>query len=114
MMPPELWPISVTFPVGDWRASSLSLAHRHQPHRLASGLIRKPPEDHDRLAGHGWGLGLLCRWGDGGTEDLSAAGRLDGRDVDPRHLHHRLERTLGRGAIGVGDGGSEGARCDLP
>jgi len=26
MMPPELWPISVTLPVGDWWASSAAVA----------------------------------------------------------------------------------------
>src|SRR5215470_10511466 len=44
----------------------------------------------------------------------AAPGCFDGRDVDLRHFHHRFESTLGRGAIGTGDHGSEDAWRDLP
>src|SRR5438105_10778064 len=40
--------------------------------------------------------------------------RLDRRDVDFPHLHHRFERTLCRCAIGTGDRIREDARGDLP
>src|SRR5690606_35415482 len=40
--------------------------------------------------------------------------RLDGGDVDLAHLHHRVERALGRGTIRVGPGVGERARGDLP
>jgi hypothetical protein len=33
----------------------------------------------------------------------TAAGRLDGGDVDLFHPHHRLERALGDRGIGIGD-----------
>src|SRR5262245_59441601 len=44
----------------------------------------------------------------------TAARRLDGDDVDLLHLHHRLERALGGGAIGIGDRVDQGDRRDLP
>src|SRR5207249_10859882 len=40
--------------------------------------------------------------------------RLDRRDVDLSHCHHRVERTLGRRAIWIGDRSEKGARRDLP
>src|SRR3954451_20513280 len=45
---------------------------------------------------------------------LSAQRRLDRRDVDLAHRHHRLERALGRGLVGVGVGLELRARGDLP
>ena len=44
----------------------------------------------------------------------TAACRLDRGDVDLLHLHHRLERALGGGGIGVGDRFRQGDRRDLP
>jgi hypothetical protein len=41
--------------------------------------------------------------------ESAAPGRLDRRDVDFSHLHHRLESALGCGAIGIGDCYSERA-----
>lgn len=50
----------------------------------------------------------------GRSRTSAAPGRFDRRDVDFSHLHHRLESALGCGTIGIGDGGNESARCDLP
>jgi hypothetical protein len=49
---------------------------------------------------------------DSGTS--AAPGRFDRRDVDPSHLHHRLESALGCGGVRIGDRGGEGAWRDLP
>ena len=49
------------------------------------------------------------------TRHASAApGRFNRGDVDLLHLHHRFEGALGCRAVRVGDGGHQGARCDLP
>src|SRR5436190_11138583 len=45
---------------------------------------------------------------------LSAQRGFDFRDVDLAHRHHRLERPLGRGLVGVGVGFEQYARRDLP
>jgi len=44
----------------------------------------------------------------------TAARRFDCRDVELCHLHHRIERALGRSTIGVGDGFRQGDRRNLP
>src|SRR3954464_2279044 len=45
---------------------------------------------------------------------LAASRRFDGGDVDLAHFHHRLERALGGGAIGIGDGVGQRDRRNLP
>src|SRR4051794_9858224 len=40
--------------------------------------------------------------------------RLDGRDIDLFHLHHRLECALGGGGIAIGDRLGQDDRRDLP
>src|SRR4051794_393214 len=47
-------------------------------------------------------------------DGLPAHSRLDLGDVDLLHRHHRLERALGRGLVGVAVGLEQGARRDLP
>src|SRR5262245_35976601 len=45
---------------------------------------------------------------------LTAACRLDCSDVDPFHLHHRIERTLGGGGVRIGYRFRQSHRCNLP
>src|SRR5271154_5351597 len=45
---------------------------------------------------------------------LPAARGLDCSDVDLPHLHHRIERTLGRSGIGIGDRLHQRDRRNLP
>src|SRR5205085_7218474 len=47
-------------------------------------------------------------------DGLALKGRLDGRDVDLLHRHHRLERPFGRRLVRVGVGLEQDARRDLP
>src|SRR5580765_8833253 len=44
----------------------------------------------------------------------TAARRLDCSDVDLSHLHHRVERALGGGAVGIGDRPGQSDRRNLP
>src|SRR5437868_1042550 len=44
----------------------------------------------------------------------ATAGRLDFRDIDLRHPHHRIERAFGDGGIGIRDRLGERDRRDLP
>jgi len=44
----------------------------------------------------------LRRAGDLEDAMSTAQRRFDPRDIDLGHLHHRIERALGRGAIGTG------------
>src|SRR3954452_23663046 len=44
----------------------------------------------------------------------TAARPLDCRDVDLSHLHHRVERALGGGAVRIGDRFGESDRGNLP
>src|SRR6185312_15711749 len=46
--------------------------------------------------------------------DSTAACRLDRGDVDLPHRHHRVERSLLGGGVGVGDGLRQGDGRDLP
>src|SRR3982751_5793695 len=45
---------------------------------------------------------------------LASAGGFDLGDVDLAHVHHRLERPLGRGAVGIVHGFEEHAGRYLP
>ena len=45
---------------------------------------------------------------------LPAACRLDCSDVDLSHLHHRIERALGGGGIGIGYRFRQSHRRNLP
>jgi hypothetical protein len=49
-----------------------------------------------------------------GSQFSTAAGGLDGGDVDLFHRHHRIERALGGGGIGVGDPLGQSDRRNLP
>src|SRR5436305_12135611 len=50
----------------------------------------------------------------GSSVTSTAARRLDGGDVDLLHLHHRIERALGDGGIGIGDRLGQSDRRNLP
>ena len=56
------------------------------------------------------------RFRDARFEDATSASpcRLDRRDVDLPHLHHRVKRALGNGRIGIGDRLGQSDWRDLP
>src|SRR6185312_13084726 len=84
---------------------------------LPGGLKRRLPPCKSRIKSAPVRLGHIPA---GRTKDSpawwrSAAPRgLDRGDVDLRHGHHGVERTLGGGGVGVGDRSRQGARGDLP
>src|SRR5688572_31577204 len=48
------------------------------------------------------------------TSNSTAARSLDRRDVDLSHIHHRIERSLGGGAVGIGHCFGQSDRRNLP
>src|SRR5215212_9446507 len=66
-------------------------------------------------SGFGCVLSVPLRFRDACEDATStAARRLDCSDVDFFHLHHRIERALGDGAIGIGYRFYQSQRCNLP
>ena len=87
----------------------------------AAGQARRcsPPGRKPQVQGRGdSALPVRCPLGfrNARLEDatLTAARRLDCRDVNLFHLHHRIERAFGGSGIGIGDRFRQGHRRNLP
>src|SRR5919197_1594803 len=94
-----------------WRTCSLAmgLATTFPPECREEGRLSPPECQEDGGLGRGTRPSVSASWSSG-----SAACRLDRRDVDLLHLHHRIEGALGNSRIGIRDRLRQGDRGNLP